>query len=406
MMMIADLELPYLALEEASFAADPFTPFETARRQHPWLAKCSFGYVLTQYSAMRDLLSFDDKMAVGYSSAVDMIGAAGTPWGEFIKHAIQNQTGTAHKRLRDVVAPAFTPREANRHREVMREEILRLLGEWGPRGAFDFELFISYYPISVMCRIVGASPDVVPGLRSSLEILGLGGNLDPNYVPRFNECFKHIDGFVRQLAADRRAGHRPSAEPDLLDRLLQINDSGGLTEDEVFNLLVFVFVGGYDTSKNMLTIIMNLLLGREADYGRCAADLEFCRRVMDEAFRYSGVASSPRVPLEDIVFRDVQIPKGTMLFVPWSVSGRDPEGWERPDVFDPERPKGCPIMPFGRGPHMCLGQFIARAQIEEGLHLIAQRLGRPRRTGVGGFRVFPGVWGHSGLPIEFEYRPA
>jgi cytochrome P450 len=51
---------------------------------------------------------------------------------------------------------------------------------------------------------------------------------------------------------------------------------------------------------------------------------------------------------------------------------------------------------------MCLGQHIARAQIEEGLHLIAQRLRNPRRAGPSGWRPFFGTWGMRGLPIEFD----
>ena len=44
------------------------------------------------------------------------MGARGTPWGNFIVTSIQGQTDDAHKRLRDIVAPAFTPRAANRQR--------------------------------------------------------------------------------------------------------------------------------------------------------------------------------------------------------------------------------------------------------------------------------------------------
>jgi cytochrome P450 len=56
--------------------------------------------------------------------------------------------------------------------------------------------------------------------------------------------------------------------------------------------------------------------------------------------------------------------------------------------------------------HLCLGQFIARAQMEEGLHLIAQRITRPERTGASGRRSFTGVWGLKGLPIRFQPAPA
>ncbi|RYE60864.1 MAG: cytochrome P450, partial [Hyphomicrobiales bacterium] len=71
-----------------------------------------------------------------------------------------------------------------------------------------------------------------------------------------------------------------------------------------------------------------------------------------------------------------------------------------------DRAEGNPHMAFGAGPHICLGQFIAKAQIEEGLHLIAQRLRKPKIAGPYSWRPFPGVWGLHGLPIEFEPAPA
>ena len=73
-------------------------------------------------------------------------------------------------------------------------------------------------------------------------------------------------------------------------------------------------------------------------------------------------------------------------------------------TFDPERP----IEPerrhiaFALGKHMCLGQYIARAQIQEGLHMIAQRLKNPRIAGEVKFRPFPGLWGLESLPLEFD----
>ncbi len=406
MQTISNLELPFIPFEDKAFQADPFPYFTEARIQHPWLAKCSFAYVLTQYTAVRDLMTYDDVMCVGYGSAVDMLGATGTPWGEFIKNAIQNQTGDLHKRLRDAVAPAFTPRAANQHRHIMRDQMSTLLDEWGPKEAFDFEFFASHFPVSVMCRIVGASPDVVPALRSSLEILGLGGSFEASYVPKFQQAFQFMDRFVRELVAERRIATRISSEPDLLDRLLTIYDEGGLSESELFNLLVFVFVGGYDTSKNLLSLILYLLIERQDIYERCADDLEFCRKVVNETLRYHGIASSPRVLLEDITLRDIFIPKDTMLFVPWSVVNRDPESFNNSDIFNPERERDAGPIPFGLGPHMCLGQFIARAQIEEGLHILTQRMKHPRLTGDVGWREFVGAWGLRGFPIAFDYLPA
>ncbi len=404
MQNVNELDLPTLNVEDPELWKDPFLPFNALRKKHPWLAKCSFAYVVTSYDAMRDVMEHDDKMSVGYTRAVEGMGALDTPWGQFIAHAIQNQVGDLHKRLRSALAPAFTPREANRHRWIMREQMSRLLAEWATSEEMDFELFASHFPVSVMCRIVGASPEIVPEIRDSLEILGLGGSLEPAYLPRLQESFMHIDGMVRDLVADRRRQGN-GAKGDLLDRLLEITDEGGLSDNELFNILVFLFVGGYDTSKNVLTIIMHLLIDRPEIYDRCAEDLDYCHKVVYETLRYHGVASSPRLLLDDIVVRGVRFPKDTMLFMPWSVCGRDPGSFKEPDVFNPERERDTSIMPFGLGPHMCLGQYIARAQIEEGLHLVAQCIKNPRRAGENGWREFVGVWGLRGFPIAFNYEP-
>jgi cytochrome P450 len=99
----------------------------------------------------------------------------------------------------------------------------------------------------------------------------------------------------------------------------------------------------------------------------------------------------------------VLLPKDTMLFFTLNVSGRDPTVFDRPDAFDPERPAGTSPgqIAFGLGKHMCLGQYIARAQLQEGIHLVAQRIRDPKIAGPIDWRPFPGIWGLKGLPIAF-----
>src|SRR5262249_49895325 len=162
-----------------------------------------------------------------------------------------------------------------------------------------------------------------------------------------------------------------------------------------------LFAAGYDTSKNMLTLIMYLMLERPDQWKRCAADLAFCRGVTEEALRYHSVSNVPRTVIKDIVYRDVLLPTGTQLFLPLTFSGRDPEAFADPDTFNPERVSANRHLAFGRGMHICLGQFLARAQIEEGIHLMAQRLVNPRLAGELSWRPFLGVWGLRTLPIVF-----
>ena len=107
-----------------------------------------------------------------------------------------------------------------------------------------------------------------------------------------------------------------------------------------------------------------------------------------------------------MTWEGVTIPANTMLLFPLGISGRDPTLFAEPLRFDPARPDRTAPLAFGRGMHICLGQFLAQANVEEGTHLIAQRLTNPRHTSPAQWRSFAGVWGIKSLPIAFDPAPA
>jgi cytochrome P450 len=403
---LAELSLPDLPINAPEFALDPAARFAEARRAHPWLARSDLGYVITECAAGKDILGDDAHMRIAVDDVLAVMKAEGSPWGGWMKRNIIVQQGEAHRRVRDVLAPMFTPRAANRHRALMRQVISQLLDEWAPKARIDFEEFASCFPVTVMCGIIGASPEALPRLRSSLEALGLSYSMLPETLPDLDRGYGVIDAFATELVAARRAGERLHAEEDLLDALIAAADAGDLSAREVNDLLIFLFAAGYDTSKNVLTLLMHHLTSRPQIYARCAEDRAYCNKVVEEGLRYTSPSNVPRLVWKDTAYRGVDIPKGTTLFIPVSILGRDPASFPDPDDFDPERTNEVRHLAFGRGLHLCLGQFIARAQLEEGLHLIAQRMTKPKSQGPLGWRSFTGVWGIRGLPIEFTPAPA
>ena len=406
MQQLAELDLPHVAMETAEFASHPWDFFEEARQKHPWLATSINGIVVTEYEAIKELLWMDSKMRNSFAGVVEIMGAKGTEWGRFTENQMLAASDEDHRKMRDIFAARFTPRYANSIRPIMRETIDNLLDEWAPKGEFNFEEFISNYPISVMSKMAGGPLSAVPKIKKTLETLGGAFAMDPNMTPALVEAIGVIDEFVHQLMADRKANPNPdpSGIPLLLDILSQEGGDAGLTERQIADLIIFLYVAGYDTSKNMMTLIMYHLISRPEIYQKCAEDLDYCRKVVEEAFRYTGTATSFRATAEDIVFRDVLLPKDTMLFFPIGMASRDPGAFEDPERFDPERnlATGTRHVAFGRGKHICLGQYIARAQIQEGLHRIAQRIRNPRINGEYGWRGFTGTWGLTALPIAFD----
>lgn len=401
---LTDLDLPHLSMENASFAADPFPHFHAARAKHPWLAQSVFGLVVTEYDAMKELMWRDASMRTANDGVIAIMGADGTPAGRFFGRNIFAQQGDSHRRLRGALAPIFTPRHANQVRQLMREEIDRLLDEWTPKRQFDFQEFASYYPIGVLSRMIGGPVEAIPRLRSSLDSSSLLFSLDCTKLPEIDAAILVIEGFVEELLAKRRASPVHEGSEDLLDMLIAAGADGRLSDEEIVDLLIFLYSAGYDTSKNVLSLIMLQLIERPDIYERCAAEPDFCRKVVEEILRFCGVSTSTRLTTQDVEYRGVLLPKDTMIFFPVSVAGRDPASFEDPDRFDPNRPVDPERrhIGFGRGAHVCLGQHLARAQLQEGLHRIAQRIRHPRLTAGVSWRPFPGIWGLKTLPIAFE----
>jgi cytochrome P450 len=406
MLTPAELDLPHLPMERPEFAADPFPYFTSARTKHPWLATSAFGYVVHEYAAMRELFGQDDKLRPSLDGVVAQLGAEGTAVARWAKDNLLSIAPEQHRQLRDAFAMSFTPRRANELRPLIRDTVTNLLDEWAPKGAFDFEEFASWFPISILFVMLGAPPERIADIRDDLETLGLVLAMDPGLTPALAAAAERLETFAGDLIAARRATGRRADPPDLLDDVVAAAACGQVAEAHLSNFVMSLLMAAYDTSKNLLTIIMSLLIRHPKVYKRCGEDFDYCRRAIEEAVRYCSSGTAFRYTTQDVVFREVLLPQGTMLFFPFSISGRDPGSFADPDRFDPDRPVDPDRrhIAFGLGRHMCLGQHIARAQLQEALHLIVQRLHEPRLAAPHGWRPFYGVWGLKGLPISFTPR--
>ncbi len=401
MVLIDEMSLPELPVELPEFQSDPMPFVERAREQHPWLARFSQGYIVHGYEAVKDLAFMDDKLEMGLAHVVEFYGVQGSQWARFMLEMLQSHTGVEHTRIRASVAQAFTPRRANQVRPVMRRVIGELLDDWAPRGNFDFAEFASYFPIAVLCGVLGVSTEGIPRIRNAIETHMASLTLDKAVYPGFLEAFDLLWGYVDELVSEREQAGADD-ENALLDALIAARDAGKLNDIELRDMVLVLLIAGYDTSKNMLTFTLYRLLERPDDYRRCAQEPEFCARVIEEALRHSSIATVFRNVTQDFDYQGHSFSRGTMVAFAMPLANRDPAAFPDPLAFSPERESENRHLAFGRGEHICLGQFLARAQLEEGLHLITQRLHHPQLDGEIAWRPFLGAWGLRSLPLRFD----
>lgn len=401
MATIADTSIPVLPVETLEFSANPDPFLAAARREHPWLARFSQGYLVHGYQAVADLLADDVNLVPGFGPIVDYYGVRGTMWARFMEEMVLSQSGEPHARLRASVIHAFTPKRANQVRPMMQRVITELLDDWAPRGEFDFAVFASFFPVTVTCGLLGVSAEPIPRMRTALENQLTSLTLDPAAKEHFMAGWEVLWDFADTLVKEREASGEIDEE-SLLDAMIAAKNAGQLDETELRFMLLTVVVAGYDTSKNMLTLTMKMLLDRPEMYRRCAEDKEFCGKVAQEALRHSAIATPYRAVAQDFTYQGHQFRKGETVVCAPPLAGRDPSVFADPLIFDPDRENASRHVAFGRGAHICLGQFIAKNQLQEGLHLIAQRLRNPRVNGEIVWRPFLGAWGLKSLPITFD----
>jgi cytochrome P450 len=119
--------------------------------------------------------------------------------------------------------------------------------------------------------------------------------------------------------------------------------------------------------------------------------------------RYEPITPfTARIALEDIEYRDVTFPEGTLLIACSATANRDPEAYESADEFDitADRGRAKPLT-FGAGPHFCLGANLARAELQEAFAFLAPRMPGLALDGEPAYDTPIGIYALDGLPLRF-----
>jgi cytochrome P450 len=169
-----------------------------------------------------------------------------------------------------------------------------------------------------------------------------------------------------------------------------------------------VLMAGTDTTRNQLACSVALFAENPDQWALLIDDPELVGSAVDESMRFLGaVRGTARVASEDVEYRDVSFPKGTLLFVALAAANRDPTTFDSPDTFDITRGRSAQHMTFGSGIHHCLGAALARAELQEALPVLARRMTSLRLDGPVEWKPATfGIWGPARLPLRFRPSPA
>lgn len=250
---------------------------------------------------------------------------------------------------------------------------------------------------------------------------------------RTRQTIAQVDGAMRRIVDERRKG-----EPrgNLLDMLMAVRDADtgeGMTDVQLRDEVVTIFTAGHETTAVLLTWAFYLLTSHPDVEARVLTELAevlggrrpvfadvprltYMRRVLDETLRLFPPAwITNRECLEEDVLCGFRIPAGSFVAISPFVIHRLPHYWPDPERFDPDRflpersarrPKFA-YLPFGGGPHQCIGNQFA---LTEAALVLATLLPRYKLTLPEGATVTPSaktsLRPDGGLPVRIEFRKA
>ena len=370
--------------------------------QDSWIAKGLFAYPIFNYEDCLAILR-DRRWHSAAALAAIAFGVDDPRLSEERQPSILSSEGEVHTRLRRLVAPSFSPRAADHLRPFMREVMNSLIDPIVAQGHCDLAVDIcEHYPIPIICELLGApKSDWQFFSRVAEDVLRIFDANNANEIDLILAAQADLDAYVRQLISERR----DSPADDLITSLIAAEEAGDkLSENELVSMVEAVIIGGTDTTRNQLGCSVALFAEHPEQWKLLAERPELAGKAVEETMRYFGaVRSTGRFASEDIEYKGVLFPKGTLVVPSLVLANRDSAVFNEPNTFDITRePAGQPQMTFGAGIHYCLGAALARAEQQEALPLLAQRLPNLRINGDVIWKPSTvAIFGPENLPIAF-----
>ena len=191
-------------------------------------------------------------------------------------------------------------------------------------------------------------------------------------VPHGTEASRKLGDYFKVLVADRLR----TPGDDLVSVLARAEvDGERLPEEIMISFLRQLVNAGGDTTYRGTSVLLTGLLSNPEQLEAVRKDRSLVPQAIEEALRWDGpVLIQTRMAAKDIELGGVRIPKGAVIDVAAGAANRDPSRFPNPDKFDIFRKPQHKHFAFAYGPHVCIGQHLARVEMTRALNAILDHL--------------------------------
>lgn len=336
---------------------------------------------------------------------------------EEARRSLLETDGTRHRALRRLLQGQFTPQAVSKYETFLRGLTATTLDNAFAKGEFDFvEEVAADFPIQVLAKLLDVpESDTGQLIEWGNRMIGFDDpehadvlisdpesekyRLVPFKSPAALEVFAYGDELARQ-----RKGKDGT---DLVSVLINspMSDGIALTERDFHTNFLLLVVAGNETTRHTISHTMNNLINNPDQLALLQERPDLIPWAVEEFLRYaSPVYHFRRTATKDVDFNGVEIKQGQKV-VPWFASGnRDDSVFKNPNKFDVTRNPN-EHMAFGRGgPHMCLGNALARIELRVMFEDLVSRVDKVERVGEVDFLRSNFVHGIKRMPVKVTLR--
>jgi len=366
-MTLADTSTEVLAVpaERGTCPFDPPPAYDLAREQDPVapvrLFDGSAAWMLTRHEDVRAVLQDRRFSADATKAGFPFLSpgrrelATGNP--TFIR-----MDDPEHARLRRMLTSDFIIKRVEEMRPQVRAIAVELLDAM-TRDRDHADLVAEFalpLPSLVICLLLGVPyQDHAYFQKCSSTLLNANSTAEQVHQARDD-----LNTYIKQLAESKR----DSGEEDIISRLMRRED---LSPDEVATMGTLLLVAGHETTANMTSLSILTLLRDPEQMARLRSDPSLIRGAVEELLRYLSIVHTglPRVATEDVELNGRTIRAGDGVLLMINTANRDSEAFPDADSLDVGRDARRHLA-FGFGVHQCLGQPLARAELQIALDVL------------------------------------
>lgn len=398
-----------LAVSPDLFRPDPHAGFAEIRPQAGVVALAGLPLV-TRHADVSALMT-DPRTRQVETETLEMRGIRSGALHRFYANSMLLSNPPRHARRRRPAARAFAHKLIDAWRPRIRAIAAELIDEAiqtpGPPEVDFLDKVASPLPARLIAEIIGAPKADAPAFAQLVHRMsrGLGGFRDAE-LDGIENAAEALNNYVSSVIEARR---RAPQDDFLSAYLARVSEGDPLTECETITQITTLILAGGDTTRVGLTAMVALLLKDRAQWEAVCADPSLAAGAVLESLRFEPpVGSIGRVLTEAIAVDGVRFEAGTVLGLSVLSAQRDPAVYADPQRFciaRADHPRWS--VSFGLGPHRCLGEALARAELEEALIALTQRaptlrLAEAGADASGAPRGFTGIRGATPLRLRIR----